>query len=532
MKVNALPPSSPLAPSRPIKIVALGDSLTAGMQDANLIGDRQELSYGAQIARQAGLPFKQPLLDNRGIPPQLFLSPKTSLIDTAWRYTMVGVAQALPTAALALGLNPPEFLFWPLYHAGGMGQVKDPGEIQNFAIPGVEARHLSGVDNVHDVVRDVRAGIDSKGSLLAAAPYARQILQGGRSAAHGKNQLDSAIEQKPDMVLLWAGSNDALAGALKGEVNDSNLTPMEDRKWKITQKKYPWSKPREVETREVIPGFRSTMVGENGLLTRLLSETDAEIMLMNIPDVTVIPHLFPLGQKVGPLPFRMMLPGGIDVTEKIENWHLSSLVKGEGKDGRPIFPQGSSVGLGTLLTKLTHYFKVKTEADMDEALLQMSRSGGVFSEDDVLDPDEVEQIQQRVREYNDLLQRTADENERVHLVDINSMLTLASKEGLPLRGEGPPMTITTEFTGSKDERGFEGMFSFDGVHPSDVGQAMIANQVLDKVRQNLADDPRFAPLVQAGEVDEKAVLRQDPHYARDRQLFLDGYVSDQLRFGQ
>jgi len=531
MKIGA---QQPLVASKraakPLKIVALGDSLTAGMQDANLVGTRQIHSYPAKVAQQAGVSLKQPLLDDKGIPPQLFLSPNSSLVSTALRYAMVGAAQLIPSVAVALGMNPPEFMFWPLYAAGGMGQREEQGEIQNFAIPGVEARHLNSVANVHDVVDDVLSGMEGKGSMLAGVPYARQILQGGNSARHGQTQLDGAIEQKPDMVMLWAGSNDALAGALKGEVNDSTLTPMEDRKWNITTKKFPWSKPREVQTREVIPGFESTMIGPKGLVTRLLNETDAEVMMMNIPDVTVIPHLFPLGQKVGPLPFRMMLPGGADVTEKIENWHLPLTVKGEGKDGRPIFPAGSNVGLATILKKLTHYYKVKTEADMDQALMHMSRNAGVFTEDDVLDPDEVQKIQSRVREYNALLSDIASKNDRVHLVDINGMLNLASKEGLELRGEGAPVTITTEFTGTTDERGFSGIFSFDGVHPSDIGQALIANQVLDKAREVWADNPRFEALVNAAPVDEKAVLQKDPHFDPNNRLLLDSYVSERLAF--
>src|ERR1017187_833085 len=63
----------------PLKLVAIGDSLTAGMQDANLCEERQLHSYPNLIAKQAGLPFKQPLMNNQGIPPKLFLSPGTSL---------------------------------------------------------------------------------------------------------------------------------------------------------------------------------------------------------------------------------------------------------------------------------------------------------------------------------------------------------------------------------------------------------------------------------------------------------------------
>ncbi len=300
MKVSSHSPANP--PRKAPKLVAIGDSLTAGMQDCNLVGSRQEHSYPALIARQGAMQFKQPLLSENGIPPKLFMSPDSSLMKTAWRYALVGLAHTAPMAATALGINPPEWLYTGIYHAGGMGQRLEKGEVQSFAIPGLEARHLNTIHNVKDYAREVVMGIEGKGAMMAEVPFIRQITQGGRSARHGVSQIDSAIAQQPDMVMLWAGNNDALAGALTGEVNDLSLTPMEDRPWKMEKKKWPWSKTQVVETPEVIPGYVSTMAGPNGTVTRLLNETKAEVMLMTIPDVTVIPHLFRLGEKVGPLP--------------------------------------------------------------------------------------------------------------------------------------------------------------------------------------------------------------------------------------
>lgn len=507
-------------------MVAIGDSLTAGMQDANLVGSRQQNSFPALIARQAGWEFRQPLLTEKGIPPRLFLSPGSSLTGTGWRYALVGASLAVPGLLAAFGLNPPEALYHPLYLAGGMGRREHKGEVDNHAIPGFEARHLFTVANVHDYAAEVIQGVEARGAMIAEIPFVRQITQGGRSARNGQAQIDAAIAQKPDLVMLWAGNNDALSGAMSGQVSDFSLTPMEDRRWKIERKDWPWSKPREVETEKVMPGFASTM---QGLVNRLLSETDAEVMLMNIPDVTVIPHLYKLGEKVGPLPFRMILPNGTDVTEKIENWCLPTRIHGDGKDGRLYFPAGSTAGLGQIMKKLTHYYKVQTEDDVDMAINAMSRGEGCFSEDEALDPQETERIQGRIREYNQLLKELEDKNPRVHLVDINAMLKRAASEGVPLTGDGPAVTVTNTFTGQKDGRGFEGMFSFDGIHPSDIGYAVVANEIMARARQDLAGDPRFASLVTAAPVDEKAVLANDPHRAGPQQMLLNGYVSNQLQ---
>ncbi|MBN9415600.1 MAG: hypothetical protein J0I12_09170 [Candidatus Eremiobacteraeota bacterium] len=528
MKVSSHSPA-PL-PRKAPKLVAIGDSLTAGMQDCNLVGSRQQHSYPALIAKQGAMQFKQPLLSENGIPPKLFMSPDSSLMKTAWRYSIAGLAHLAPMAATAVGINPPEWLYTGIYHAGGMGQRLEKGEVQNFAIPGLEARHLNTVSNVKDYAHEVIMGIEGKGAMLAEVPFIRQITQGGRSAKHGVSQIDSAIAQKPDMVMLWAGNNDALAGALTGEVNDLSLTPMEDRPWKVEHKKWPWSKTELVDTPEVIPGFASTMAGPNGTVTRLLQETDAEIMLMNIPDVTVIPHLFKLGEKVGPLPFRMVLPGGCDVTDKISNWKLPTKVAGKGKDGREYFPEGTRVGLAQILKKLTHYYKVKTEKDLDAALLSMTAmrgGGGVFTEAEALDPEETATIQKRVSEYNGLLKDLDAKHERVHLVDVNATLSRAAREGIPLRGEGEAVTVTNIFTGSEDRRGYQGMFSFDGIHPSDVGYAVIANEIIDKARVDLKGDQRFTTLLNSQPVDEKQALAGDPH-RQAAKLLLNGFVSEQL----
>ena len=71
----------------------------------------------------------------------------------------------------------------------------------------------------------------------------------------------------------------------------------------------------------------------------------------------------------------------------------------------------------------------------------------------------------------------------------------------------------------------EGLFSHDGVHPSDVGQAVVANLILDVAKAELADDARFEAVVNAPLVDEKAALKDDPKSgARRPRLVLADWV--------
>ena len=73
--------------------------------------------------------------------------------------------------------------------------------------------------------------------------------------------------------------------------------------------------------------------------------------------------------------------------------------------------------------------------------------------------------------------------------------------------------MTNIYTGTRDPRGFEGVFSFDGVHPSDTGHAVVGNVLLSKMQQVLGSNPRFAHIAAARPIDEKAVFAADPHRA-------------------
>jgi lysophospholipase L1-like esterase len=518
MNVKVLNTPSVNAPTtKPLKLVAVGDSLTAGMQDMNLIGSRQESSYPNLLAKSLGVPFTQPTLSNQGIPPRFFLSPGSSILRSAWRYAQVGLAGAPAMGALALGFVPPDWSLWPMCQVGGMGKPQAKESFQNLAVPGFELRHINSVRRPHQVMEEMADGAQSIGSLVALGPYSKYILQQGDKV--GKTEIEHAIDQKPDITVFWGGNNDVLSAAQSGEINDMRLTPMEDRVWDLDNGE---------TTSGVMPGLRSSLVGPDGALTQLLANTTSEIAVMNIPDVTVIPSLIKLGEPVGKLPFCIKLPNGTDVTKKIENWVVPSGIVGEGKDGRTEFPEGSRVSLMTMLTKFTHYFKVDTTESVDYALDSMNQNQAAFREDEVTDPDECDSIQARADEFNQLIAETVEQNPRLHLVDTNQVLRQAATKGIQLRGEGADVTVTNTFTGQTDDRGFSGMFSFDGIHPSDVGYAVIANRVLDKLQTDLGDKPGFESLMQATPVDEKAVLAQDPHNGERPTLVLNGFALDQM----
>ena len=93
---------------------------------------------------------------------------------------------------------------------------------------------------------------------------------------------------------------------------------------------------------------------------------------------------------------------------------------------------------------------------------------------------------------------------------VNALLEQAKTTGVPLRGSGPEVVMGTTFTGLQTESGAHGFFSYDGIHPSDVGHAILANEMLTVAKERLSDKPRFAQLTSAPLLDEKAIHADDP----------------------
>lgn len=487
-------------------MVAVGDSITMGTQDFTTVHDRQEWSYGSQLAKQLGVPFGQPLVTEGGIGPRTWVDGKFDPIRNAG--IQAGLRRA--SAPLAFYLRylgiPSEEALDRVYRAPGMGQ-RDPatvGEEQhNFAVAGYELRHVEDVASTKDYLAQMRQGSESMGGLTGEVPLIHAALQEGGPDPLG-SALDQAVDKDPDLVLLWAGNNDALETS-GGLVDDRTLTPLADGPWEFWDQDPITGSP--VHRR--LEGMKGFEASTKSLFERLRTETDAQVLVMNIPEVTAIPFLRTLGEKVGDLPFRILAVDGTDVTERLEQWTIPNGVRG---GSRPEFPAGSRVNLIRLMGAFLAAGPVRSADEMDQRLRDLTAARALFTEAEVLDTDEIATVNGRIRAYNEVLAREAQGDARFHLVDMHGIFEEVHRDGRPLRGEGEEVRVTSTFTGAR-ERGMEGMFSFDGVHPSDTGHAVLANLMLDRLRQDLGDDPKWAFLRDVQPVDEKAVFRGDPHRA-------------------
>jgi lysophospholipase L1-like esterase len=172
------------------KMVAIGNSLTAGFQSSGLCECMQPQSYPNLIARQMGkaAEFEQPLIDQPGIG------------TTSGK----GHLELLNGKIIAPDLTvPPEALLL---------NALLPRPYDNLGVPGA-------------TLRDVLNATDAATSASKKNSFFNIVL---RNPNFGNTtQLQQAITLNPSLILLWIGNNDVLGAALKGG-NPALITPQAD----------------------------------------------------------------------------------------------------------------------------------------------------------------------------------------------------------------------------------------------------------------------------------------------------------------
>jgi lysophospholipase L1-like esterase len=199
------------------------------------------------------------------------------------------------------------------------------------------------------------------------------------------------------------------------------------------------------------------------LVDTLRSQTSAKIVAANLPDVTSIPFVttVPSVVLVNGQPVALQGPNG------------------------PL-PTGSYVLL-TATTLLSQGYGIPTSLG----------GRGPLPDEAFLDPAEVAAIKDRVAQNNQAIAQICSAA-GIPVVDMNSLLNRAASEGLVVGG----VTLTAKFlTG--------GLFSYDGVHPSDLGYAVVANEWIRVLNANGAALPEIdlAPFMGLGVAGERTLLR-------------------------
>jgi len=183
-------------------------------------------------------------------------------------------------------------------------------------------------------------------------------------------------------------------------------------------------------------------------LMRRLAATGATIVVGNIPDVTAI----------------AFLTSAEDLAELV---------------GAPLELIGPVLGIAA------------GDFVLPEAVATIATQGitGPLPPDQVLDATEVAWIRQAVDDFNKVIEKQAKANGAA-VVDVNRLLEVARRRGLVVGRQ----RLTTDFLG--------GLFSLDGIHPTNTGYAILANEFIGVLND------RFDARIH--EVDEQEVLATDP----------------------
>ena len=246
-----------------------------------------------------------------------------------------------------------------------------------------------------------------------------------------RSQVDEAIALHPTTIFIWIGNNDALVADETGM--PSSMTPT------------------------------TTFATEFQTLTNKLAATGANLVFLNIPDVTAVPFLQPADVVLAATSAESGIP--VPVLSQILGITTGDFVN----------PTGTAEIPGIL------------------AAIAQGQQAGPISDSGVLTAAEVVTAQANVSAYNQTIATDATSVGGT-LVDINALFKGVKANGITING----FPATANFLG--------GLFSLDGIHPTNTAYALIANDVIDtlnaKIQTSIPDvnvsavaavDPLFPP---------------------------------------
>ena len=456
------------------KYVALGNSLSAGFSDGALFKKGQLGSYTKLMADQFALvgggAFNIPMMnDNIGgfVPGTTFGFPT---VVYAPRITNRGIINNPPTRINSpdIGLASP---FGSSTTSGTVNIYNAAAKFNNMGVPGAKSFHL-----------------------LAAGYGVFNPYFGRMASVPNATILDDAMLQNPTFFSLWIGNNDVLGNALAGGVAQSGGGD------------------------DITPQGTFTAVYTN-IVNRLVG-TNTKGVISNIPYVTSIPNFTTV-------PFNPLtasaLGGGIPANgiANIRNLNASlysllnialtmagepnrikklsettanpllifdrslSLKATEIKDNLVAIgvPLPQATGLGVVFSQVRQTTKddlvllgtqslIGSSVDLTIPPPGDTRKYGVswpLRDKDVLTVTEIAALKTAVDGYNITIKGLA-ETKGLAFVDTNQILQNVSR-GLPIGGG---YTISSSYV-------VGGAFSYDGVHPSPRGYALIANEFLKSI---------------------------------------------------
>lgn len=398
---------SPLHSQTFQKYVALGDTLTAGVEGNCLVTRHQQHSFPKVVADALGIgDFQQPLVSERAVS---------------------GPAGVCLGAVVAGGTIT----------VGAVSQQGSPTNAtlarpyDNLGVPGA---------NAGDLV-DLRTSNPSGNSVNRSAALVLRNFTG--APFEGRSAVDEANLLSPDLVTVWAGSNDVLGAAVTGVALDGvTLTPLAVFEAKYTQ---------------IMTGLRAT---------------GRTVIALNVADVASIPFTTTIPPVVfNPTTRQPVLVGGNPVPL------LGPRTTSTCSTAPCPLPAGTLVTLGASPLLASGMGIPTSLGGTGQPLPDGSFSPpATLNQGVLLYPDEIDLIRQRTADFNSRIASIAAANGAT-VVDIHGIFDDIVAHGYEVGG----IELTSAFlTG--------GIFSADGVHPSNIGYAIVAKTIIDHLNATQGTD--------------------------------------------
>jgi hypothetical protein len=228
------------------------------------------------------------------------------------------------------------------------------------------------------------------------------------------------VNVRPSLVTLWIGNSDVLSAVIGGRVDGGRLTPSDQ--------------------------FETTLTQD---IKSLTSATSATIVVANIPDFTKVPFA------------TTFKPYVVDQTTGEPTL----------KDGQRIpliGPGGTALASSALVTLAASSFL----ANGDGIPVSAGGTGKPLPDEVILDRNEVDVIRQYVAAYNLAINKVCG-TRQIPVVDLYSLFESLAAPGLVVGGTRLDSTFLTG-----------GAYSYDGIHLTDIGYALVANEWIKTINQN------------------------------------------------
>jgi len=463
------PTAQPEEKPKTLRVVALGDSMTNGIQDAGLLRDFQLNSYPYLIAKQMGIEisFQQPYVESPGIGVLPYKVPLKlqdgQIVQTLWPKT--------PT--------PTEMFDWIFPK---LSNVSYPLPYNNLGVNGAR---------LFDMRKTTTGTTDGN--------YFFDIVLRNSTPSplpnfNGKTAVQEALMLQPDIILLWIGNNDILGAALVGcGING-----------KIDGQDFPYT-----TTKTPITPYGDFTDEYRRLLSDLKSGSSAHIVMATIPKY--LPFALALDdiykptlvgnrlclfnpQTFAPIDFDPDPDAELYIPLFLEETTATHLLL----TGAIAYLEGKGIYDAAALDTMGYN---STQAALVISTLEaagITPSFAMLTGDFTITPDEETTVIDVITKYNVILTSLSTEFD-VPLVDIvGSWWGDASTTNPAFGGYSGAHPIQDQDTTT---------FSLDGVHPNNLGHALSANAFIKVLNQEWSlGIPELNPESFKGQYTGKSIL--------------------------